>query len=389
MDIATLANTFMPMGASITGFLIVSLHWYYERHRDNNRPVRVLWFYFCCCMVNWSSVFIYFHVPNLFVVINSLAMFTFIMVQVLFYKFLFLLTRTDPRERFSKLHFLIPVLITLLLTILMAITPFDTQKLTVMGRGKYMGGSHLFFVVSNSKMAVRLIFSIVYTLLCLIRLHRYRKRVENLSANYDKSSLHWVKTILLLSLSLIPIPLLGLLLPRDMAASSALLTAHNAVMLFQYSFLCFHVVRNNFIVFDQEDTDGHTETDNTTEYSPTEIAIDEEESATLLQTRKSSITKEEFEDFIMTERPFLDPDLRLFDLANLLNTNRTYLSSFINSEYAINFNRLINRFRMRELERLRKEGTNKTKTEKEMVEMVGFGSHRNFKRYEAQEDDWH
>lgn len=44
---------------------------------------------------------------------------------------------------------------------------------------------------------------------------------------------------------------------------------------------------------------------------------------------------------------------------------------------------------MRELERLRKEGTNKTKTEKEMVEMVGFGSHRNFKRYEAQEDDWH
>ncbi len=389
MDIATLANTFMPMGASITGFLIVSLHWYYERHRDNNRPVRVLWFYFCCCMVNWSSVFIYFHVPNLFVVINSLAMFTFIMVQVLFYKFLFLLTRTDPRERFSKLHFLIPVLITLLLTILMAITPFDTQKLTVMGRGKYMGGSHLFFVVSNSKMAVRLIFSIVYTLLCLIRLHRYRKRVENLSANYDKSSLHWVKTILLLSLSLIPIPLLGLLLPRDMAASSALLTAHNAVMLFQYSFLCFHVVRNNFIVFDQEDTDGHTETDNTTEYSPTEIAIDEEESATLLQTRKSSITKEEFEDFIMTERPFLDPDLRLFDLANLLNTNRTYLSSFINSKYNINFNRLINRFRMRELERLKKQRINKNKTEKEMVEMVGFGSHRNFKRYEAQEDDWH
>lgn len=389
MDIATLANTFMPMGASITGFLIVSLHWYYERHRDNNRPVRVLWFYFCCCMVNWSSVFIYFHVPNLFVVINSLAMFTFIMVQVLFYKFLFLLTRNDPRERFSKLHFLTPVIISLLLTILMTTTPFESQKLTVMGKGKYMGGSHLFFAVSNSKMAVRFVFSIIYTLLCFIRLYRYRKRIENLSANYDKSSLHWMKTILLLSLSLIPVPLLGLLLPRDMAASSALLTAHNAVILFQYSFLCFHVIRNNFIIFDQEDADVNVDADEPAECGYEEIAQDEEKSATLLQTRKNSITKEEFEDFIMTERPFLDPDLRLFDLANLLNTNRTYLSSFINSEYAINFNRLINRFRMRELERLRKEGTNKTKTEKEMVEMVGFGSHRNFKRYEAQEDDWH
>lgn len=198
-----------------------------------------------------------------------------------------------------------------------------------------------------------------------------------------------MKTILLLSLSLIPVPLLGLLLPRDMAASSALLTAHNAVMLFQYSFLCFHVVRNNFIIFDQEDADVNVDADEPAECGYEEIAQDEEKSATLLQTRKNSITKEEFEDFIMTERPFLDPDLRLFDLANLLNTNRTYLSSFINSEYAINFNRLINRFRMRELERLRKEGTNKTKTEKEMVEMVGFGSHRNFKRYEAQEDDWH
>lgn len=198
-----------------------------------------------------------------------------------------------------------------------------------------------------------------------------------------------MKTILLLSLSLIPVPLLGLLLPRDMAASSALLTAHNAVILFQYSFLCFHVIRNNFIIFDQEDADVNVDADEPAECGYEEIAQDEEKSATLLQTRKNSITKEEFEDFIMTERPFLDPDLRLFDLANLLNTNRTYLSSFINSEYAINFNRLINRFRMRELERLRKEGTNKTKTEKEMVEMVGFGSHRNFKRYEAQEDDWH
>ncbi len=388
MNIATLANTFMPLSAAVTCFLITSLAIYYERHRNISPSVKILWFYFICCMVNWGSVFFYFQAPDVFVVINSLVMFTFIMAQVLFYKFLFFLTHTDAKEHFPRIHYLAPLLITLFLTILMITTPFESQKTTILGRGEYQGGSHLFHIVSNSKMAVRFVFSIIYTALCFIRLHQYRKRIENLSANYDKSSLRWVKTFLLLSLSLIPIPLIGILLPRDMAVSSTLLTAHNAVILFQYAFLCFHVIKQNFISFDHINTLDYEEEEIPTLTHDCPTTRSREENGDDSQKRKPGITREEFEAHMKTQGPFLNPDLRLIDLAAQLKTNRTYLSHFINSEYGINFNRLINRFRMQELERIKKIEANKQRAEKELVEIVGFGSYRNYKRYVSQEDNW-
>ena len=385
MNIATITNTFVPFAGAVTCFLIISMHLFYHRNQKINRPVAVLWFYFACCLINWISVFFYFHLPDLFVAINALVMFTFIMAQVLFYQFLFHITRLEESERFSHRHYLLPASIALLLTVLMIVTPFESQKLTIMSKGQYKGGSYLFYIVSNSKMAIRLLFTLVYTTLSFIRLNQYRRQIENHSANYEKSSLHWVRTFLILSLSLIPIPLMGMLLPRDVAATSLLLTANNMVILFQYAFLCYHVIAHNFISFDHLSERRHDiksrVSDDAVETNP--IAAQEEK---IGHQSKTGISKADFEAFMLRERPYLNPDLRLIDLAIQLNTNRTYLSNFINSEYAINFNRLINQFRMKELESISTLNQNKNKTEKELAEMAGFGSYRNFKRYEGNND---
>ena len=101
---------------------------------------------------------------------------------------------------------------------------------------------------------------------------------------------------------------------------------------------------------------------------------------------KVNITKTEFEEYMVKERPFLNSDLKLVDLAGQLNTNRTYLSSFINSVYGMNFSRLVNHFRLMELKRLKQLKSMEGRTEKELAEMVGFGSYRNFKRFVAQDD---
>jgi len=42
-------------------------------------------------------------------------------------------------------------------------------------------------------------------------------------------------------------------------------------------------------------------------------------------------------------------------MARNLFSNRTYISAFINREYGMNFNRFINNYRLKEIERLQSE----------------------------------
>ena len=47
-----------------------------------------------------------------------------------------------------------------------------------------------------------------------------------------------------------------------------------------------------------------------------------------------------------TEKPYLNPDLNLSDLANFLDMNRAQLSQIINSGFQKNFNDFINEYRV-------------------------------------------
>lgn len=47
----------------------------------------------------------------------------------------------------------------------------------------------------------------------------------------------------------------------------------------------------------------------------------------------------------------------------------------------MNFNRFINRFRMEEFQRLKQQEAYSQTPDRELAEMSGFGSYKNFKRY--------
>ncbi|MFR1292098.1 MAG: hypothetical protein ACLSB7_07785 [Parabacteroides distasonis] len=63
------------------------------------------------------------------------------------------------------------------------------------------------------------------------------------------------------------------------------------------------------------------------------------------------IDPETFRAFPGTQA-FLRPGYKMTDLVEDLDVNRTVLSAFINQTYGMNFNRYLNRFRLRELDRL-------------------------------------
>lgn len=59
-----------------------------------------------------------------------------------------------------------------------------------------------------------------------------------------------------------------------------------------------------------------------------------------------------FEQWMATEKPYLDPDFQLADIRAVMPKNRTYLSQFINSTYGCSFFQLVNRYRIEEAQRL-------------------------------------
>ncbi len=69
-------------------------------------------------------------------------------------------------------------------------------------------------------------------------------------------------------------------------------------------------------------------------------------------------------------------------MAEDLFSNRAYVSAFINSEYGMNFNRFVNGFRLREVERLREEAKRKKHhvSALQLILNAGFSSYRSYMR---------
>lgn len=78
------------------------------------------------------------------------------------------------------------------------------------------------------------------------------------------------------------------------------------------------------------------------------------------------------EQWMETEKPYLNPDLKLVDLRAVLPMNRSYLSQFINNSYGCSFYHFVNRYRIEEAKRLMSKQPNMKMSE--VAERAGFSS---------------
>jgi len=134
------------------------------------------------------------------------------------------------------------------------------------------------------------------------------------------------------------------------------------MLLFFYVYLTLHVIRRDRfrVILDHEKEDLKKD----------DLGI----------SKKSVLKKTLFEEYIVREKPYLNQDLRITDLVDVFHVNRTYISSFINVEYNMNFSSYINSHRMDEYRRLSKMPESMNRSKQELVEMAGFNSYRSFLR---------
>lgn len=371
------ANMLIPFAVGFVSLLFL-LFDFASRQSFRERTFVVLFLYFVCVLLNWGGMMVYFYAPEVFVWMNSFCMLSFVLAQILFYDFVFHLTRLDTRASFSGYHYLLPLLLFGFFLILSLITPYEDQMQSLFHHEEGFSNASFFARVSNSKMLIRLLFSFVYVGLSLKRLISYSNEVPHYSSNYEKSSLRWVRIYLLLSILFIPIPVIALLLRREEAVSSGFLFVQVLGLVFQYAYVTYHVTPRNFIRFETVEREIDVEDGSC---MCEQLAVEPSEGNGAESLPKQRLNTDCLESVIRDKRLYLNSGLKLSDLAYELQTNRTYLSSFINTAYQMNFNRFINRFRMEEFQRLKQQEAYSQTPDRELAEMSGFGSYKNFKRY--------
>lgn len=96
----------------------------------------------------------------------------------------------------------------------------------------------------------------------------------------------------------------------------------------------------------------------------------------ILEDGKSADLKLRLERYFEKERPYLNKDLSINEVAVILYTNKTYLSKVINENMGMNFNQFLNFYRMKEVDRLINEDMDISI--QELCRKSGFGCMASF-----------
>ncbi len=88
--------------------------------------------------------------------------------------------------------------------------------------------------------------------------------------------------------------------------------------------------------------------------------------------------KEDFHRYFNEQKPWLDPNLNIWQVSQAIGVNRTYVSNYINSELNCNFNAFVNQFRIEFSKDLLKNATDLNM--EDVAAEAGFGSLSSFKR---------
>lgn len=80
------------------------------------------------------------------------------------------------------------------------------------------------------------------------------------------------------------------------------------------------------------------------------------------------------------EQIYKNPELKITDIATLLNTNRSYISAFINEEYGCSFSNFVSKYRVKEAKIALLKDENRNLSLEHISTLVGFGSLHSFIR---------
>ncbi len=201
--------------------------------------------------------------------------------------------------------------------------------------------------------------SIFYLILIYFRYKSHKLNIINIFSSDENKELTWIKTVSYLYLASVVFNLIIQYMRNiDIGHNDLLVALSYFVFSIFFWFLGLYgyqqkVIYNENIVNDAE------------EYSTS-----------------TKISKSDIEKFLNKDKPYLRPDISIYDFCYVFSTNRTYLSESINKIFDMNFRTLINAYRVEEAKKIMEESfvKNKKLVLEDIATLSGFNNYSSFSR---------
>jgi AraC-like DNA-binding protein len=282
-------------------------------------------------------------------------------IPLVFGPLLYLYTRSvlEKRSGFRWVHF-VPFLVFFLTTeIYYVFQPRATQELLLQN-----ALAHRFhWSISISSSIIFLHFSL-YIAFSLDLIARHKKAATQHFSNPGQTSLSWLYTMLVFFMILMIGTTLNGLLAGTPLTNHYLLTFGMiilAMLIFVNRVLLKALNTPYFFAFEEG-----------------EPKAAESSAPPLAENKENAVMAQRIRQFMQTEKPWLNPDLSLEELASGIGQKPKMLSLVINETLGQNFFDFINHYRIEEAKRLLTNPVDKKITVSEVLYAVGFNSKSSF-----------
>ncbi|MDH8701046.1 AraC-like DNA-binding protein [Dysgonomonadaceae bacterium PH5-43] len=317
---------------------------------------------------NWTYGLLYIYKADILTNLNSLIYFTYLAVQVALYRFTYIITRLSNDKNFSWVHYIIPIAVLLITTVWSFFIP-ENERLFA---GLYIEENNsrypAYHIWINTRYILRFILSGGYAALSVWRIIRYRREIVSYSANTDTNSYNWLMLVVLLTIPMLLIPISVSFINPRFILSSIFWALPSLLIALQMTLLCYFTITNYYVIIENTPKEEDYEDDD----------VEAKNWSKSNKRTKRQINKKDFEKYIIQKKPYLNPELKITDLCADLATNRSYLSSFINKEYGMNFNRYINQLRLKEVRSYRVDPRYSDDRIMEFILQAGFSSYQSY-----------
>ena len=210
---------------------------------------------------------------------------------------------------------------------------------------------------------LRLVFHILYYTLTILLLVRYYRKAKDPTSLIRKPA-RWVIFLIVISLASFFCSVIATLLARSQMYSTIWTVIASIGVIAQQVLLTHHIMRRQYLLYvvlpvpdknDKEETPGR-------------------------KVHAGKITNQKLEAYFRNEKPYLRTDFKVTELAEVFDVSRATVSGFINKTYGMNFNRYVNGWRIREMERLAALPSHIGKSVDSYVAKAGFTDRRQYNR---------
>ena len=352
---------------------------YLKENPFGRRPfIMTIVLYFTSMLV-WFSQILYCILPEFYVTFHPFIFWTFLLIYVLSYRFVFEITKVSSSEKFSFFHFLTPLSGFAVMLVWSFLVPREVQLSLIRSGWAVVEGYHRFSLFFHSGIPVMLCMNVIYSLLGLRRIARYRKVVVNYSADEFRGALTWLYQYIFAMLAFFVGISSFYIVSKIIPINAWFLFIPSMIAVFKYVILLHNILLENFVIIWTDPDDSNRFAGDTGRSS------EDNESAQSI-SRKSTLAIRNLETYMQKKKPYLNPKFKISDMTRDLKTNRTSLSALINRTYGVNFSRFINRYRLQELSQIKLNPANHNFSEEELVNRAGFSDYRGYLRVKFREE---